>query len=107
MSKNSTFQILYDIILSRKNADAQSSWTAHLLSCGPEKCAEKFGEEAIEAIIEAVKGDKERLISESADALYHLFVMLVSRGVTLEDIEQELNKRQGRSGIDEKSSRTR
>lgn len=92
-------------IESRRGADPSESWTAKLLSKGPEKCAEKFGEEAIEAIIEAVKGDRERLISEAADSLYHLLVMLAARDVTLADVMAELEQREGRSGIEEKASR--
>ena len=71
-------QILAATIESRRGADPDSSWTAKLLAKGPEKCAEKFGEEAIEAIIEAVKGDRDHLVSEAADALYHLLVMLAA-----------------------------
>jgi phosphoribosyl-ATP pyrophosphohydrolase len=76
-----------------------------LLAKGPEKCAEKFGEEAIEAIIEAVKGDKAALTSEAADVLYHLMVMLAARDVTLDDVIEELAKRQLKSGIAEKAAR--
>ena len=93
-------------IAARKGADPDSSWTAKLLSKGPEKCAEKFGEEAIEAIIEAVKGDREKLTSEAADVLYHLLVMLAARDVALEDVFSELARRQGQSGIAEKAART-
>ncbi|WP_347266233.1 phosphoribosyl-ATP diphosphatase [Paracoccus sp. (in: a-proteobacteria)] len=92
-------------IAARKDADPDSSWTAKLLARGPEKCAEKFGEEAVEAIIEAVRGDRERLIGEAADALYHLLVMLAARDITLADVEAELDRREGRSGIAEKASR--
>jgi phosphoribosyl-ATP pyrophosphohydrolase len=92
-------------IESRRNADPETSWTARLLAKGPEKAAEKFGEEAIEAVIEAVRGDRARLSEEAADVLYHLLVMLKSRGVTLDDVMAELERREGRSGIDEKSSR--
>ena len=92
-------------IEARKDADPDSSWTAKLLSKGPEKCAEKFGEEAVEAIIEAVKGDRERLTSEAADVLYHLLVMLAARGITLADVEAELARREGTSGIAEKAAR--
>ena len=92
-------------IESRKSADPESSWTAKLLAKGPEKCAEKFGEEAIETIIEAVKGDRHRLICEAADTLYHLLVMLAARNVTLADIEAELTRREGISGIEEKANR--
>ena len=92
-------------VVSRKGADPDSSWTAKLFAKGPEKCAEKFGEEAVEAIIEAVKGDKARLTSEAADVIYHLLVMLAARDVTLADVEAELARREGVSGIVEKASR--
>jgi len=90
---------------ARRGADPASSWTAKLLAKGPEKCAEKFGEEAIEAIIEAVKGDRARMTSEAADVLYHLLVMLAARDVALADVLAELDRRSGRSGIDEKAAR--
>ena len=92
-------------IAARKGADPETSWTARLLAKGPGKCAEKFGEEAVEAIIEAVKGDRERLTSEAADVLYHLLVMLAARDVTLAEVEAELERREGRSGLDEKAAR--
>ena len=100
--------ILHDLattIDARKSADPDSSWTARLLAKGPEKCAEKFGEEAIEAIIEAVKGDRAGLTSEAADVLYHLLVMLAARDVALDDVLAELARRQGTSGIEEKAAR--
>lgn len=90
---------------ARKGADPETSWTAKLLSKGPEKCAEKFGEEAIEAVIEAVKGDRARLTAEAADVMFHLLVMCTARGVTLADIEAELTRREGTSGIAEKAAR--
>jgi phosphoribosyl-ATP pyrophosphohydrolase len=92
-------------IAARKGADPETSWTAKLLSKGPEKCAEKFGEEAVEAIIEAVKGDRDRLTSEAADVLYHLLVMLAARDVTLDEVLAELDRREGVSGITEKATR--
>ena len=92
-------------IAARKGADPESSWTAKLLAKGPEKCAEKFGEEAIEAIIEATKGDREKLTSEAADVLYHLLVMLAAQNVSLEDVEAELARREGTSGLTEKANR--
>jgi phosphoribosyl-ATP pyrophosphohydrolase len=100
-----TLNDLFETIQSRKMADPSSSWTAQLFAKGPEKCAEKFGEEAIEAIIEAVKGDKAALTSEAADVIYHLMVMLAARDVTLDDVLAELAKRQSKSGIAEKASR--
>jgi phosphoribosyl-ATP pyrophosphohydrolase len=96
---------LSETIVSRKGADPDTSWTAKLLAKGPEKCAEKFGEEAIEAIIEAVKGDRAKLTSEAADVLYHLLVMLAARDLSLDDVLAELARREGTSGIAEKASR--
>ena len=90
---------------ARKGADPDSSWTAKLLAKGPEKCAEKFGEEAVEAIIAAVKDDKANLTYEAADVLYHLLVMLASRDVALADVLAELARREGVSGIEEKAGR--
>lgn len=100
--------ILHDlaqIIEDRKGADPDSSWTAKLLAKGPEKCAEKFGEEAIEAIIAAAKDDRENLTYEAADVLYHLLVMLAARDIPLDDVLNELARRQGISGIAEKAAR--
>jgi len=100
-----TLDDLFATIEARKTAGPDSSWTAQLLAKGPEKCAEKFGEEAIEAIIEAIKDDKAALTSEAADVLYHLLVMLASRDVQLVDVMAELARRQSRSGVEEKASR--
>lgn len=100
-------QALEQTIISRKSADLNSSWTAQLLASGPEKCAEKFGEEAIEAIIEAVKGDQKALTSEAADVVYHLMVMLASRDIAFNDVLAELAHRSGASGLDEKTQRQR
>jgi len=102
-----TLDDLARTIAARASADPDSSWTAKLLAKGPEKCAEKFGEEAVEAIIEAVKGDRARLTSEAADVLFHLLVMLQSRDVALDDVLAELSRRQGTSGLTEKSSRSK
>ncbi len=101
-----TLDDLEAIIAARKSADPESSWTAKLLSKGVDKCAEKFGEESIEAIIEAVKGDKAGLASEAADVLYHLMVMLAAADVPLSDVMDVLEKRQAQSGIAEKASRS-
>lgn len=106
MAAMSELQTLAATIQSRKGADPDSSWTAKLLAKGPEKCAEKFGEEAIEAIIEAVKGDRAKLVSEAADVLFHLLVMLAARDVTLAEVEAELARRAGTSGIAEKAARS-
>ena len=92
-------------IAARKSADPDSSWTAKLLAMGPEKCAEKFGEEAVEAVIEAVRGDRARLTAEAADVIYHLLVMLAAHDLSLQDIETELARREGIPGLQEKASR--
>ena len=93
------------MIASRMGADPDSSWTAQLLARGPEKCAEKFGEEAVEAIIASARNDRNTLTAEAADVLYHLLVMLRSRDVPLSDVLDELSRRQGQSGIAEKAAR--
>jgi phosphoribosyl-ATP pyrophosphohydrolase len=101
----STLDKLAATIVARKSADPESSWTAKLLAKGPEKCAEKFGEEAVEAIVEAVRGDKAALTAEAADVIYHLLVMLAARDVSLDDVLAELARREGTSGIAEKANR--
>ena len=101
-----TLDDLFATIEARKGADPETSWTAKLLAKGPEKCAEKFGEEAIEAIIEAAKGDRARLTAEAADVLYHLLVMLAARDVALTDVMAELERRQSQSGLAEKAARS-
>lgn len=103
----STLDRLAATVAARRGADPDSSWTARLLAKGPEKCAEKFGEEAIEAIIEAVRGDRDALTCEAADVLYHLLVMLEAREVALADVMAMLEARMGTSGIEEKAGRPR
>ena len=100
-----TLEKLFDLIESRAQIDPKTSWTAKLLAKGPEKCAEKFGEEAVEAIIEVIKNDRIKIVAEAADVLFHLLVMLKSRDVKLADVMEELEKRQGQSGLQEKDSR--
>lgn len=100
-----TLEDLEAIVATRAEASPDESWTAKLLAKGPEKCAEKFGEEAVEAIIEAVKGDREKLTGEAADVLFHFLVMLKARDLPLSEVMAELARRQGRSGLAEKASR--
>lgn len=102
-----TLQELETIIAERAKASTNESWTARLLDQGPEKVAEKFGEEAIEALIEAVKGDRARLTSEAADVLFHLLVMLRSRDISVAEVLHELETRQSQSGLKEKASRAK
>jgi phosphoribosyl-ATP pyrophosphohydrolase len=91
--------------IAARQARTRQQLDRQALAKGPEKCAEKFGEEAIEAVIEAVKGDPARLTSEAADVIYHLLVMCAARGVTLAEIEAELARREGISGLAEKAAR--
>jgi len=100
-----TLERLAELVEGRKTADPKTSWTARLFEKGPDKCAEKFGEEAVEAIIAAARDDRENLIYEAADVLYHLVVMLAARDVALADVLAELARREGVSGIEEKAAR--
>lgn len=89
----------------QRSGDPEKSHTARLLSEGIKRPAKKFGEEAVEAVIAAVTEDKDRLVSETADVLYHLLVMLAAKGVTLDEVMVELEKRTQESGLDEKAKR--
>lgn len=94
-------------IAERAKASPDESWTAMLLAAGPERCAKKLGEEAVEAVIAAVKGDRDELIAESADLLYHLLVVLKARDVALQDVLSQLEARTATSGLAEKAARPR
>jgi phosphoribosyl-ATP pyrophosphohydrolase len=96
---------LWSVVMSRRDADPTISHSARLLSRGTAKVAQKFGEEAVECLIEAVRGDRDAVIAESADVLYHLVVVWVSTGVAPEEVWAELMRREGVSGIAEKASR--
>ncbi len=96
---------LYGVVEGRKGADPSVSHSARLLSRGTAKIAQKFGEEAVECLIEAVAGNRTALIGESADVLYHLMVMWVDAGVAPGEVWAELQRREGVSGIAEKAAR--
>jgi phosphoribosyl-ATP pyrophosphohydrolase len=97
---------LFATIAARKAAgDPSASYTAKLLSEGLERCARKFGEEAIETVLAAVSGNKEHLAAESADVLYHLSVLWAAAGITPDEVYAALKKREGVSGLAEKASR--
>ena len=98
---------LHAVVLDRRTADPAHSHSARLLSRGTAKVAQKFGEEAVECLIEAVAGNRAALIGESADVLYHLLVMWVAAGVEPADVWAELHRREGVSGVMEKALRTR
>lgn len=95
------------IAARREAGDAKTSHTAGMLARGPLKCAEKFGEEAVEAVIAAAAEDRDKLIAECADALYHMAVMLAARDAALADVLDALEAREGVSGVAEKAARDR
>ena len=97
--------LLAETIAARAGADPEKSYTAALIAAGPAKCAKKLGEEAVEAALAAVSGDKAALAAESADVVYHLLAMLQACGVPPSDVAAALAKRRGVSGHDEKASR--
>jgi phosphoribosyl-ATP pyrophosphohydrolase len=98
---------LFSVVESRRTADPALSHSARLLSRGSAKVAQKFGEEAVECLIEAVAGNRDALIAESADVLYHLIVLWVSAGIGPDDVWGELLRREGISGIAEKAARAK
>jgi phosphoribosyl-ATP pyrophosphohydrolase len=100
-----TLDRLAATVAARKAADPETSWTARLFAKGPRKCAEKFGEEAVEAIIAAVAEDRGRLTEEAADVLFHFLVMLEAHDVSLAEVMAELERREGVSGVSEKAAR--
>jgi len=106
-SGGSVLDRLFAVVDSRRDSDPAISHSARLLSRGPAKVAQKFGEEAVECLIEAVAGNHDALIAESADVLYHLIVLWVSAGVAPDDVWAELTRREGISGIAEKAARVK
>jgi phosphoribosyl-ATP pyrophosphohydrolase len=96
---------LWRTIEDRRGASPESSYTAKLLAAGPADVARKLGEESLEAVIEAVKGDNAALTRESADVLYHLLTLWAAAGLSPDDVAGELRRREGTSGIEEKKSR--
>ena len=105
MAETHPIDRLFQTIKSRKDADPASSYTAKLFGQGKLKIAKKLGEEGVETALAAVGQDKESLIAESADLLYHLLVLWAACGVTPEEAYKALDARTHRSGIDEKKSR--
>jgi phosphoribosyl-ATP pyrophosphohydrolase len=98
---------LAETIDARAASGGEASYTRKLLDKGPEHCAKKFGEEAVETVIAAVGTNRDHLIAESADVLFHLLVLLKSRGVALAEVEAALESRAGMSGLEEKAARKR
>ena len=102
-----TLHDLAAIIDARAASGGEASYTKKLLDKGAEHCAKKFGEEAVEAVIATVENNREHLIAETADVLFHLLVLLKSRGISLEEVEAVLALRTGMSGLEEKAARKR
>jgi phosphoribosyl-ATP pyrophosphohydrolase len=100
-----TLQDLEQRVKARAQASADVSYTRRLLDQGVGHCAKKLGEEAIETVLAAVAEDRERLIAEAGDLIYHLLVVLAARGIALADVEAELAKRTKQSGLAEKAGR--
>ena len=96
---------LFETVASRKGGDAAESYTAKLFARGTDKIAQKLGEEAVETVIAAVTKDRDGMIGESADLIYHLLVLWADAGIRPEDVLAELVRREGTSGIAEKASR--
>ena len=105
MDKMEILDRLETVIASRKGGDADKSYVAKLFKKGRQKIAQKVGEEGVECALAAVMGDRDEIISESADLLFHLMVLWADSGVRPDDIFAELARREGISGIDEKKSR--
>jgi phosphoribosyl-ATP pyrophosphohydrolase len=105
MSDATVLDRLYEAILSRRGGDPESSHTARLFQKGTPKIAQKLGEEAVEAVIAGVKGDRANLTHESADLLYHLMVLWADQGLAPGEVWAELERRRASSGVEEKASR--
>ena len=102
-----TIHDLAATIDARAASGGEASYTRKLLEKGPEHCARKLGEEAVETVIAAIGNNREHLIAESADLLFHLLVLLKSRGVALREVEMALAQRTTMSGLEEKAARKR
>ena len=101
-----TLSRLAATIAARRSADPETSWVAKLNARGVPVIARKLGEEALETVIAALAGSREELVGEAADTLFHLLVLLDAKGVSLEEVLAELDRREGQSGIEEKANRS-
>ena len=105
MSSDDILQRLSETLASRRTADPKTSYTAKLFAGGPDSILKKIGEESAELIMAAKDGDRQHIIYESSDLVYHIMVLLAFYGLSIEDVSRELHRREGVSGIDEKNSR--
>ena len=106
MSTHDILQRLSETLAARRNADPETSYTAKLYAGGPDSILKKIGEECAELIMAAKDGKRLNIVWESTDVLYHVLVLLAFYGMSIEDVLQEMRRREGISGIDEKRSRT-
>ncbi|MDD5298577.1 MAG: phosphoribosyl-ATP diphosphatase [Rhodocyclaceae bacterium] len=105
MSTHDILHRLSDTLLSRRDADPSTSYTAQLFAKGPDSILKKIGEECAELIMASKDGKQLNIVRESADVIYHVLVLLAFHGLGMEDVSQEMRRREGISGIDEKRSR--
>ena len=105
MDRSDTLSRLAATIASRRGADPSTSWVAKLHARGVPVIARKLGEEAVETVVAALSGSREELVGEAADTIFHLLVLLDAKGVKLEEVFAELDRREGPSGIAEKAAR--
>jgi len=103
---NGSLDSLYQVICERKSGDANASYVAKCFAKGRDHIAKKFGEEAVETAMASAQNNREQVIYESADALFHLLMLLAAHGITPAEVTAELTRRQGTSGIAEKAARS-
>lgn len=106
MSTTDTLERLYAMIEARRGGDPKESYVAKRMKQGTAKISQKMGEEAVETIIAAMQNDREEIVKESADLLFHWLLLMVDRGVTLQQVMDEMTRREGTSGIEEKKRRS-
>ncbi|MBP8081405.1 MAG: phosphoribosyl-ATP diphosphatase [Arenimonas sp.] len=106
MSTHDMLHRLSETLISRRNADPTTSYTAQLFANGPDSILKKIGEECAELIMAAKDGKRLNIVWESTDVIYHVMVLLAFYGLSIEDVVQEMRRREGISGIDEKSARS-
>ncbi len=106
MTTHDILHRLSETLASRRHADPETSYTAKLFAGGPDSILKKIGEESAELIMASKDGKRLNIVRESADLFYHVLVLLAFHGLSIEDVSQEMRRREGISGIDEKNSRT-
>mgnify|MGYP002388082799 CR=1 len=106
MSTQDMLHRLSETLISRRNADPSTSYSAQLFAGGPDSILKKIGEESAELIMAAKDGKRLKIVWESTDVIYHVMVLLAFYGLGIEDVLQEMRRREGISGIDEKAARS-